>query len=336
MSKKVSLTQKYLSPELWSALSVRTKFGTTIYDCAKSALENPDSNVGLYAPDPDAYDVFSSLFHPVIAEYHKVDVATLKSVHDLGDAEKLEDLSPSFAERIVSTRVRVGRTVKGFPMASKLNREQRVALENKVKEATLKLDGELAGTYKSLTEMTKAEKDALIEEHILFNDADDKYLRSAGGYDDWPVGRGIFMNKDKNFIVWVNEEDHIRIISMQKGASLKQVWRRLVNAIHAMEKTGLEFVCHEKFGYLTFCPTNIGTGLRASVHVRVPKVAEQNKLNDICSAADLQPRGIHGEHTESVGGVYDISNKIRIGRTEWDLINTMWIGVRKLLDQEFA
>ena len=153
------------------------------------------------------------------------------------------------------------------------------------------------------------------------------------------------MNNAKNFIVWVNEEDHIRIISMQKGASLKQVWGRLVKAIHAME-TVLEFVRHDKFGYLTFCPTNIGTGLRASVHVKVPKVAESGKLNTICAAKDLQPRGkkiisrkkmyflsdiqskkfpikigIHGEHTESVGGVYDISNKIRIGRTEWDLSN---------------
>jgi hypothetical protein len=137
--------------------------------------------------DPEAYDTFASLFHPVIGEYHKVDVATLKSVHDLGDAEKLEDLPKNYADAIVSTRVRVGRTVKGFPMASKLTREQRCALEAKVKEACLKMDGELAGTYKSLTEMTKAEKDALIEEHILFNDADDKYLRSAGGYDDWPV-----------------------------------------------------------------------------------------------------------------------------------------------------
>jgi hypothetical protein len=73
--------------------------------------------------DPDAYDVFSELFYPVIGDYHKVDVATLKSVHDLGNADKLVDLSDRFAEQIVSTRVRVGRTVKGFPMASKLNRE---------------------------------------------------------------------------------------------------------------------------------------------------------------------------------------------------------------------
>ena len=101
-------------------------------------------------------------------------------------------------------------------------------LEAKVKEALSKLSGDLAGTYKSMVEMSYDERNKLIEEHILYNDADDKYLRSAGGYNDWPIGRGIFMNKAKNFIIWVNEEDHIRIITMQKGASLKQVWGRLV------------------------------------------------------------------------------------------------------------
>jgi len=183
--------------------------------------------------------------------------------------------------------------------------------------------------------MKQERKDALIARHILYNDADDKYLEAAGGYKDWPIGRGIYMNEAENFIVWVSEEDHIRIISMQQGASLKQVWGRLVNAIKAME-TVLEFERHDKFGYLTFCPTNIGTALRASVHVKVPKTAESGKLEEICQKMDLQPRGIHGEHTESVGGVYDISNKIRIGRTEWDLINTMWIGVKKLLENEMA
>jgi arginine kinase len=335
MSKKPSLTEKYLPKDVWTWLGKKTSFGTTVYDCCVSAIENPDSNCGLYAPDPEAYDVFAELFHPVIGDYHKVDVSKLKSVHDLGDASKLEDLDPRYADQVVSTRVRVGRTVKGFPMASKLTREQRLDLESRVKESLSKLEGDLAGTYKSMVEMSYEERNKLIEEHILYNDADDKYLRSAGGYNDWPIGRGIFMNKAKNFIVWVNEEDHIRIISMQKGASLKQVWGRLCTAIAAME-TKMEFVRHDKFGYLTFCPTNIGTGLRASVHVKVPKTADSGKLKEICEGLDLQPRGIHGEHTESVGGVYDISNKIRIGRTEWDLINTMWIGIRKLLDNEFS
>ena len=89
-------------------------------------------------------------------------------------------------------------------------------------------------------------------------------------------------------------------------------------------ETVCEFERHDKFGYLTFCPTNIGTALRASVHVRVTKISEAGRLEEICRSLDLQPRGIHGEHTEPEDGVFDISNKIRIGRTEWELIKNMW------------
>ena len=101
-------------------------------------------------------------------------------------------------------------------------------------------------------------------------------------------------------------------------------------------ETKLEFVRHDKFGYLTFCPTNIGTGLRASVHVKLPKLAANGRLKDLCDSFNLQPRGVHGEHSESEGGIYDISNKIRIGKTEFDLVNSMWIGIRKLIDEELA
>lgn len=153
----------------------------------------------LFLIDPEVYDVFANIFNPVIAEYHKVEIILLQSVHDLGDADKLEDMPVEYAENIVSTRVRVGRTVKGFPMASKLTRDvisnvtrnllgnlnlvcfffyfnlkQRLELETTIKEALFKLDGDLAGTYKSLSEMSYDERNRLIDEHILYNDADDK------------------------------------------------------------------------------------------------------------------------------------------------------------------
>ena len=104
-----------------------------------------------------------------------------------------------------------------------------------------------------------------------------------------PHSRGIYLNRSKTFVVWINEEDHIRIISIQKGSNLKQVYSRLVKGIKKLEKT-LKFVYHEKFGYLTFCPTNIGTGLRASVHVKLPKLAASGKLNQMCESLGLQPR----------------------------------------------
>jgi len=85
----------------------------------------------------------------------------------------------------------------------------------------------------------------------------------------------------------------------------------------------LDFVRHEKFGYLTYCPTNIGTGLRASVHIHVPKLTEA-QLNEVCGKLDLQVRGVDGEHSESKDGVYDISNKVRLGKSEFELIQVMW------------
>jgi protein-arginine kinase len=143
------------------------------------------------------------------------------------------------------------------------------------------------------------------------------------------------MNRAKTFVVWLNEEDHVRIISMEKGGNVKKVYARLIKGIETIEKN-VQFVHHEKFGYLTFCPTNIGTGLRASVHVRLPKLGASGKLKSLCNSLGLQPRGVHGEHSDSPEGIYDISNKVRIGQSEFELVNSMCIGIKKLLDEEFA
>ena len=83
-------------------------------------------------------------------------------------------------------------------------------------------------------------------------------------YDDWPVGRGIFFNAEKTFITWVNEEDHLRFISMQKGGDLGAVYKRLVTAVKDLEEN-MSFAHSERLGYLAFCPSNLGTGIRASV-----------------------------------------------------------------------
>ncbi|KAI3381316.1 hypothetical protein SNEBB_005506 [Seison nebaliae] len=334
---KISLVQKHLEkPGLncWELLQKETKsYGSNIRDCCISALKHPDSGVGLYAPDVECYDTFKEIFYPVISDYHKVDANTLVAKNDLGDPSKLVDLNGKLANGVVSTRVRVGRSIEGFPLAPKLTREKRLELEGRIKEAVAGLDGELAGEYKSLVDMSESEKKQLIEDHILFGDDSDRFLRDAGGYNDWPIGRGLFMNKGRNFFIWVNEEDHVRIICLEKGASLKSVYTRLVHAIRIMEKK-ISFSKHPKFGNLTFCPTNIGTSLRASVHAKFPKLAAAGKLNDMCAKLDMQPRGIHGEHTESVGGVYDVSNKIRIGRSEFQLVDGMWSGVKSLLEAE--
>jgi len=95
-------------------------------------------------------------------------------------------------------------------------------------KALKSLKGDLEGKYYSLETMSKEDEQKLIDDHFLFKN-DDRFLREAGGYNFWPVGRGIFCNKDKTFLTWINEEDHLRFISMQKGGDLAAVYTRLVS-----------------------------------------------------------------------------------------------------------
>lgn len=108
-----------------------------------------------------------------------------------------------------------------------------------------------------------------------------------------------------------------------------------MQGIKELEKK-LEFARLPNLGYLTFCPSNLGTTLRASVHIKIPKVAKKPEFKDICDKLNLQARGIHGEHTESVGGVYDISNKRRMGLSEIEAIQEMRKGVEEIIKLEKA
>jgi arginine kinase len=321
---------------LKQCLPLKTKFGGTIKDCIRSGCENTDSGVGVYACDPEGYTTFAPLLDAVIKDYHKVSELNHPEP-DFGDVSKLaselDDLDALGPGMIVSTRVRVGRSHDSFGFPPVLTKEDRVAMEAQTVEALKKLDGELKGSYYPLTGMSKETQKQLTEDHFLFNDSD-RFLRAAGGYNDWPTGRGIFHNDNKTFLVWVNEEDHLRFISMQMGGNLVEVYTRLVKGIEALSNSGLSFAKRAGLGYLTFCPSNLGTTCRASVHIKIPKVAATPEFKAFCDSYNIQARGIHGEHTESVGGVYDISNKRRLGLTEIEAIKEMHKGVKALIEKE--
>ncbi|ESO89157.1 hypothetical protein LOTGIDRAFT_183151 [Lottia gigantea] len=331
-----SLLKKHLSKEVFDKLKdKKTTLGGTLADCIRSGVENLESGVGIYACDPEAYTVFADALDPVIKDYHKIpdNKAIKHPACDLGDPEKLkfEDLDPE-GKFVVSTRVRVGRSHDNFGFPPILTKEQREDMEKKTTEAFDGLPEGLKGSYHPLEGMDADTQKQLTEDHFLFNDHD-RFLRAAGGYNDWPTGRGIYFNEEKNFLVWVNEEDHLRIISMQKGGDLGAVYKRLVTAIKALEKK-LTFARNDRLGFLTFCPTNLGTTLRASVHVKIPNLAAQPNFKEVCDKYNLQARGIHGEHTESVGGVYDVSNKRRLGLTELEAVTEMYNGVKEIIKQE--
>merc|ERR1719300_1380856 len=122
-----------------------------------------------------------------------------------------------------SVRIRVGRSIDGFGLSPGIAKEQRIGVESLMKKAFANLTGDLAGRYYPLTGMDERVRQQLVDDHFLFMSGD-RNLIAAGMERDWPEGRGIFHNKDKTFLVWVNEEDQLRIISMQQGGDVKGVF----------------------------------------------------------------------------------------------------------------
>ncbi len=330
-----SLLSKYLTPEVFDALkNKKTSNGFTLEQAINSGVKNLDSGIGVYAGDQESYTVFAALFDPIIEEYH----GFRKEDRHKSNLNP-EDLNAPNPDPeglyIISTRIRVGRNVEHMPLGPGISKEQRDQVESSVVEGLYTLKGELAGKYYPLLGMSKEVQDNLIKDHFLFKEGD-RFLDAAGLNRNWPEGRGIYHNNDKTFLVWVNEEDQLRIISMQQGGDIKEVFTRLVSAITSIE-TKVPFAYSDHLGYITSCPTNLGTAMRASVHIALPNLAQDMKrFNAITDKYHLQIRGIHGEHSESEGGIYDISNRRRLGITEVEAVQDMYDGVVALIAAEKA
>merc|ERR1712142_1383886 len=282
---------------------------------------------------------FKDVFDPIITEYHGLpDSFSHTSDMDVGKIEgNINENAP-----VHSTRIRVGRSIDGFGLSPGITKEQRLAVENLMKSAFGKLSGDLEGKYYPLTGMDETVRQKLVDDHFLFMSGD-KNLKTAGMERDWPEGRGIFHNEAKTFLTWVNEEDQLRIISMQKGGDVRGVFERLARGIKAVGdsvkgESGKEFLLDARLGYLHSCPTNLGTGMRASVHVDLPGWTKEglDALKKRCEELAVQPRGTRGESGGFDGCTYDVSNKHRLGHSEVELIQTMIDGVNTLWEEDKA
>ena len=328
-----SMLCKFLTPEVFEKLKEKkTKYGFTLQKAIASGIANPDSSIGVYAGDEESYVTFAPLFDPIIEAYHGFG-KNQKHLSDL-DPDHLDAPNPDpDGAFILSTRIRVARNLHCFPLGPNISRRERLIAECMISDALRSLRGDLAGTYYPLSGMSKEIQKKLIEDHFLFKEGD-RFLEAAGLNRNWPEGRGIYHNDEKTFLVWVNEEDQMRIISMQKGGDIKAVFSRLSRAVQALQKR-LTFAFSEHLGYITSCPTNLGTAMRASVHIALPRLSEDMEaFKAITDRHHLQIRGIHGEHSESEGGVYDISNRRRLGITEVEAVKDMYNGVVELIAAE--
>merc|ERR1712184_163425 len=339
VKSKHSLVAKHLTEDKWQKLGA-LKTATSGFTLAKAiacAVEFDDQHCGIYAGDADSYVDFADVFTPIICEYHGLD-EEFKHTSDM-DASKIKgNINPDAP--VKSTRIRVGRSINGFGLSPGITKEQRLEVENLMKNAFQKLSDDLAGKYFPLQGMEEADRQQLVDDHFLFVSGD-KNLISAGMERDWPEGRGIFHNAEKTFLVWVNEEDQLRIISMQKGGDVKGVFSRLARGIQAVgdsvkAESGKGFMLDERLGFLHSCPTNLGTGMRASVHIDLPGWTKEGSaaLKARCEELNVQPRGTRGESGGQTGVTYDISNKHRLGYSEVQLVQTMIDGVNTLYAED--
>merc|ERR1711970_1378310 len=339
IKSKHSLVAKHVTKEGWDRVKdIETKTcGFTIAKACACAIEFDNQHCGIYAGDWDCYKDFSEIFDAIIQDYHGIS-PDAKHTSDMDVNKVTGNIDP--AAPVHSTRIRVGRSIDGFGLSPGITKQQRIDVEKVMSSALGKLTGDLAGSYYPLTGMDEAVRQQLVDDHFLFVSGDPN-LKVAGMERDWPEGRGIFHNKDKTFLTWVNEEDQMRIISMEKGGDVKGVFGRLARGIKAVgdsvkAESGKDFMLDEKYGYVHSCPTNLGTGMRASVHIDLPGWTKLGPkvLAARCEELHLQPRGTRGESGVQTGVTYDISNKHRLGYSEVELVQKMIDGVNTLVTED--
>merc|ERR1712066_771108 len=339
IKSKHSLTAKHVTAEKWAKLGdhVTKTSGFTLAKAIACAVEFDNQHCGIYAGDEDSYIDFADVFDPLICEYHGLP-ADFSHVSDMDSSKITGNVEADVP--VHSCRIRVGRSIQGFGLSPGITKQQRIDVEALMSSALGKLTGDLAGSYYPLTGMAEDVRQQLVDDHFLFVSGDPN-LKVAGMERDWPEGRGIFHNKDKTFLVWVNEEDQLRIISMQMGGDVRAVFERLARGIKAVgdsvkAESGKDFMLDAKYGYIHSCPTNLGTGMRASVHVDLPGWTKEGLkiLQARCEELHLQPRGTRGESGGQTGVTYDISNKHRLGYSEVQLVQKMIDGVNTLVKED--
>jgi len=339
-----------MTKEIYEKLRMKcTPGGYTLDQAIQTGVDNPGHphimTVGLTLGDEETYETFKELFDPVIAARHNGFSATDMHKTDL-NWEALTNATFD-KEFVRSSRVRTGRSIRGICLPTYCTRAERRAVEKVFKTCTGRFTEDLAGTYRSLKQMKESEIEEWIEKHMLYDKPVSPLLICSGMARDWPDGRGFFVNNTETLVIWVNEEDHARIVSMQQGDQgtggndMKEVFRRFCVALSTVEsemkKDGFEYMYSDHLGFILTCPSNLGTGIRCGCHVKLEKLSADERFESILKAKRLQKRGTGGVDTGAKSdGWFDISNADRMGKSELELVQNVCDGINMLIEMEKA
>ena len=222
---------------------------------------------------------------------------------------------------MISSRVRLARNVEGFPFVTKLDGDRATELRERARACLL--DAKIAGetVFVAMEDAQPVLRLLLRERHLISRD-----LAPVEDPSRTRAGRAVAFGADECVSVMINEEDHLRIQALAPGLDLDKAWEAATALDRALE-SGLAFAHTQRLGYLTGCPTNVGTGLRASVMLHLPALSlVRSELEKVFTAAQrtgLAVRGLYGEGSRAVGDFYQISNQITLGRTEAQLIDDL-------------
>ena len=247
----------------------------------------------------------------------------------------LDDLTGRFGEWlkgtgpnsdiVVSSRIRLARNLGNFPFIRRCTDIDRANIESTVQNQVLALAEFEDALYVPVEELDELDRQFLVERQLISRE-----LSESDG------ARSVIINPAEHFSVMINEEDHLRLQVMRSGCDMAAAWET-ANALDDALESNLDFAFHDRWGYLTACPTNVGTGLRVSVMLHLPALVQTRQIDRVFRSLqkiNLAVRGLFGEGSQAMGDFYQISNQLTLGKSEEALIEQVGEVVPVLIDYE--
>jgi len=228
---------------------------------------------------------------------------------------------------VFSSRIRLARNISGFVFPARSTDTQRQEILNKIKDIYPHITGLQKSNFIDMQSLSDVDKQFLLERHLISQEHLSVY-----------AGKGLIVSKDEEIAIMINEEDHLRMQVITSGFDLKKCWNILNNIDNDLDKK-IAFSFLPDLGYLTACPTNVGTALRASCMLHLPALIFTKKINkilELLARISFTTRGLFGEGTQAIGNFFQISNQVSLGLSEKELIDNLAGVVNQVKDQEIA
>ncbi|UCD28194.1 MAG: protein arginine kinase [Planctomycetota bacterium] len=218
-----------------------------------------------------------------------------------------------FSDVVISSRIRLARNLKKYPFLSKASTKQQTEIEHKLFDAITSCNFGKNAFYVDINKSDSLDRQLLVERHLISK----QHAEGQGS-------RGVMISGNETLALMINEEDHLRIQVLRRGMNLDDAWSE-INQVDTILESAVDFAYHKQFGYLTACPTNVGTGLRVSVMLHLPALRFTNEIEKVFRAAKdmkLAVRGLYGEGTDAIGDFFQVSNQTTLGQTEEEILSS--------------